>query len=141
MNTSPSGSLCPYYYLNGELHPLKYGSFRKDREKLFAIIKAEEEFIQQSAGLKNRLIWIDLYKTDLTPEVMYNLVIHIYNIRLKISKLCMVGCSIMKRHAVKKLMKKYIPELAERIQFFSDPEEAKRWLIGKGQHEIIRRFV
>jgi hypothetical protein len=27
MSGSPGGSLCPYYYKGGELHPLKYGSY------------------------------------------------------------------------------------------------------------------
>jgi hypothetical protein len=33
LNRSPSGSICPYYYMGGELHPLKYGSYFKDKEK------------------------------------------------------------------------------------------------------------
>jgi len=60
LNKSPSGSICPYYYMGGELHPLKYGSYCCDKEKLFTVIKAEEDFILKSSGQNNRRIWIDL---------------------------------------------------------------------------------
>jgi hypothetical protein len=29
---SPSGSLCPYYYMGSELHPLHYGSYFDDKK-------------------------------------------------------------------------------------------------------------
>ena len=39
LKTSPSGSLCPYYYMGGELHPLKYGSHFDRKEELLAVMK------------------------------------------------------------------------------------------------------
>jgi hypothetical protein len=66
LDKSPSGSACPYYFMGGELHPLKYGSYFENKEKLFAVIKAEEDFILKSSGQNNRRIWIDLYETKLT---------------------------------------------------------------------------
>ena len=60
LKKSPSGSVCPYYYMNGELHPLKYGSYLSNKDKLFDVMKAEEKFILESSGNNNRRIWIDL---------------------------------------------------------------------------------
>lgn len=130
MNKSPSGSLCPYYYMGGELHPLKYGSYFKNKDELFAIMKAEEEFIIKSSGQNNRRIWIDLYETSLDNEVIENLVLHIKTIRSKIYRLCLVGCSLADRHKIKKKMQSCNVDIAEQVRFFSDPEEAKQWLVG-----------
>ncbi|MCX7759357.1 MAG: hypothetical protein N2169_07125 [bacterium] len=129
MNKSPSGSLCPYYYMGGELHPLKYGSYFSDKDKLFAVIKDEEEFILESSGLNNRRIWIDLYETKLDNEVIDRLVLHIVTIRSKIFKLCFVGCSFFAKHKIKKQMRDHRMDIALQIKFFSDPEEAKQWLV------------
>lgn len=129
LNKSPSGSLCPYYYMGGELHPLKYGSYFSDKDKLFVVMKAEEEFILKSSGQNNRLIWIDLYETTLDNEVIDNLVLHIKTIRPKIFKLCLVGCSFLDKRKIKKRMIANNIDIVEQIKFFSDPEEAKQWLV------------
>lgn len=129
LNKSPSGSLCPYYYMGGELHPLKYGSYFKNKDKLFTVMKAEEEFILKSSGQNNRRIWIDLYETMLDKEVMENLVLHINTISSKIFKLCLVGCSLADKHRIKKLMVSNNMGIVEQVRFFSDPEEAKQWLV------------
>ena len=129
LKKSPSGSLCPYYYMDGELHPLKYGSYFNDKDKLFAIMKAEEEFILKSSGQNNRRIWIDLYETTLDNQVIENLVLHIKTIRSKIYKLCLVGCSFLNKRKIKKLMMANNMDIVEQIRFFSDPEEAKKWLV------------
>lgn len=47
LNKSPSGSICPYYYMGGELHSLKYGIYFTDKQKLFAVNKAAEEGIHK----------------------------------------------------------------------------------------------
>lgn len=130
---SPSGSLCPYYYMGGELHPLKYGSYFNNKDKLFAVIKAEEKYILKSAGKNNRRIWIDLYETTLDREVVNSLVLHIRNISSKICKLCFVGCSFMDRYKIKKKMRENKMDIIGKIKFFSDPEKAKQWLIGEIQ--------
>ena len=89
MKKSPSGALCPYYFMGGELHPLHYGSYFDDKERLFEIIKAEQDFIISSSGTNNRRIWIDLYETVLDDEVIDFLVDHLTAIRPKIYKLCL----------------------------------------------------
>lgn len=129
MKKSPSGSLCPYYYMDGELHPLKYGSYFKNKDRLFNVIKAEEEFILKSSGQYNRRIWIDLYETILDEEVIEKLVVHIKNISPKIYKLCLVGCSFMDKQRIRRQMAINNMEIVEQIRFFSDPEEAKQWLV------------
>lgn len=115
--------------MGGELHPLKYGSFHKNKDKLFAVIKAEEEFILNSSGKNNRRIWIDLYETALDNEVIENIVCHINAISSKIFKICLVGCSFFSKHKIKKRMLIKNTVMANRIKFFSDPEEAKQWLV------------
>jgi hypothetical protein len=129
MNKSPSGSLCPYYYMGGELHPLKYGSYFKDRESLFAVMKAEEEFILKSPGQNNRRIWIDLYETRLDREVIDRLILHLEAIESKICRLCLVGCSFMNRRRIRKRILAGKLGIARQVGFFRDPEEAKKWLI------------
>lgn len=131
MSKSPSGSLCPYYYMGGELHPLKYGSCFDNKEKLFSLIKAEEDFILSSSGQNNRRIWIDLYETTLNDEVIHKIVAHINMISPKIYRLCFVGCSYWNRRKIKNIMAINNVNILNGVRFFSDPEKAKQWLIGK----------
>lgn len=131
LKKSPSGSLCPYYYMGGELHPLKYGSYFTNKKELFAIIKAEEDFILSSPGTNNRRIWIDLYETNLDDEVIDCLVTHLQVIRHKILKLSLVGCSVKDKRRISSLMKSKNCDLADKTRYFRDPEDAKMWLIGE----------
>ena len=134
MNKSPSGSICPYYYMGGELHPLKYGSYFSDKEKLLKVMKAEEEFILSAPGQKNRRIWIDLYETDLDDEIVKALALHVKAISQKIFKTCFVGCSFFGRRKIKKALAVNQIEIIEQIRFFSDPEKAKQWLVAEMTH-------
>jgi hypothetical protein len=117
--------------MGGELHPLKYGSYFCDKEKLFTVIKAEESFILKSSGQNNRRIWIDLYETKLDNEVIDALAVHIKTIRPKIFKLCFVGCSIFNRARMKYKMAEKCIDIVGQIRFFSDPEKAKQWLVSE----------
>lgn len=131
-NKSPSGSACPYYFMGGELHPLKYGSFHSDRERLLSVMKAEEEFILRSPGQRNRRIWIDLYETRLDGEAARALAAHIQAIESKILKLCFVGCSTFGAVRLRRRMAALGLAVAKNARFFRDPEEAKRWLTKEG---------
>lgn len=131
LQKSPSGSLCPYYYMGGELHPLKYGSYFNDKTKLFEVIQAEEDFILKSTGTKNRRIWVDLYETDIDEEVIETLVSHIQAISNKIHKICLVGCETTTFKRIRTKMKKQKIDIHSQIKHFADPEKAKQWLIGK----------
>lgn len=131
LKKSPSGSLCPYYYMGGELHPLEYGSYFDDKNRLFEVMNAEEEFILQSSGTNNRRIWIDLYETTIDDEVANALVRHLQAIRHKIFNLCLVGCSFAVQRTIKKKMKSARVDLYSLTKYFDDPEIAKQWLLGK----------
>jgi hypothetical protein len=128
---SPSGSACPYYFMGGELHPLKYGSFFSDREQLLSVMKAEEAFVLRSPGQHNRRIWIDLYETRLDGEAVRALAAHLRAIEPKILKLCFVGCSFLGAFRLRRQMAALGLEARKNARFFRDPEEAKRWLVGK----------
>lgn len=131
LKLSPSGSICPYYYMGGELQPLKYGSYFSDKVRLFQVMKAEEEFIMHSSGQHNRRVWIDLYETKLDGEVIDALACHIKTIEPKILRLCLVGCPLLTRNKVKKKLVEKQSSLTRQIRFFSDPEKAKQWLVGE----------
>jgi hypothetical protein len=128
---SPSGSVCPYYFMGGELHPLHYGSYFDDKNGLFEIIKAEEKFILNSSGINNRCIWIDLYETTLDNEAIDFLLNHLLAINSKIYKLGLFGCSKIIQWKISKKMKQKNIDLFTKTKYFSDPENAKMWLIGK----------
>lgn len=128
---SPSGSLCPYYYKGGELQPLHYGSYHSNMEKLAEIIDAEEKFILAASSPGGRRVWIDLYETDLTENMIEKLSQHIVSISPKVSKLALVGC---KKRVFKKIvnhLKRAECKLAVQIKLFIDPEISKDWLVGK----------
>lgn len=131
LKKSPSGSVYPYYFMGGELHPLHYGSYFTDKKRLFEIINAEEEFILKSSGTNNRNVWIDLYETTLDNETINFLVDHLTKIEIKIFKLCLVGCSPKDTLKISKIMKHKNIDLFSKIKYFNDPEDAKMWLIGK----------
>jgi anti-anti-sigma regulatory factor len=120
--------------MGGELHPLKYGSYFNDKNKLFEIIKAEEEFILNSSGRNNRKIWIDLYETVIDEEVAEILVRHLQTIRHKIFRLSLVGCSPATQKNIKIKMKQIETDLLHSTKYFDDPEIAKQWLLGKLKH-------
>jgi hypothetical protein len=124
---SPGGSIFPYYYKDGEIHCLKYGSFFSDEEALFALMKAEEDFIMKP---NRRLrIWVDLYETFLTEKVLNEFVENICQLNKHIIKLSIVGCSFTDKWRLRKLLKKSGIESLIVIKYFSDPEDAKTWLV------------
>ena len=132
LNKSPSGSLCPYYYMGGELYPLKYGSYFENSSELLKVMAAEEAFVLSSPGQHNRRIWVDLYETKLDDAVISALARHIKAIEHKILKLCFVGCSPGNIKKIKKQFEHNQISIPEPVRFFADPEEAKWWLVGAG---------
>ncbi len=128
MNTeSPGGSMFPYYYKGGELYCLKYGSFFADEDSLIALMKAEEDFI--SRRNQQLRIWVDFYETQLTNRVAVEFMESICRLRHHIVKLALVGCSARDRWRLKRLIKKTEQLRSVPLKFFSDPEEAKTWLV------------
>ena len=129
LKKSPSGSICPYYYKGGELHPLHYGSYRNNLLELSNIIEAEEKFILSSIG--GRRIWIDLYETNLTDVMILRLARHLENISSKVAKLALVGCDKKTFKKINYHLMNSECRLAGQIKLFEDPEIAKDWLVGK----------
>ncbi|WP_018757742.1 hypothetical protein [Paenibacillus terrigena] len=125
MMKSPGGSIYPYPYKGGEIHCLKYGSKYTDEAALFELMKQEEAFIlEMNRKLK---IWVDLYHTSFTAEVLTELVMHLKNLEDRIVKISFVGLSGFNRWKLKRQMKRSGIQL--QISFYADPEEAKTWLV------------
>ncbi|MNB86899.1 hypothetical protein D3C75_338600 [compost metagenome] len=123
---SPGGSIFPYYYKGGEIHCLKYGSFHTDSKALFDLMKAEEAFI---LGQPKRLaIWVDLYETQLTKEVMVELSGNLIRLQSHIIKLAIVG-NYFSRHRLHRYLRKHAGQATVAIQYYDDPEDAKTWLV------------
>lgn len=125
MIKSPGGSLFPYYYKGGEIHCLKYGSKYKNYEKLFELMRLEEEFIIKAN--KKLRIWIDLYETSTVEIVLQELVNNLNNLNGYVTKISFVGLSSISKWKLKRKIKNL--KLEYPVLFFSDPEEAKTWLI------------
>ena len=122
---SPGGSEFPYYYKGGEIHCLKYGSMYKDHEKLLALMRLEEDFISQF-NQKLR-IWIDLYKTSTPPNVLQELMRNLENLQDRVIKISFVGLNGISRWRLKRMIRQ--KKIRYPISFYSDPEDAKTWLI------------
>lgn len=128
LQKSPSGSLCPYYYKGGELHPLHYGSYHRDFGAFQAVVEAEEAFILAAHG--GRKVWVDLYETRLDRPACALLAGHFAHIQHKIFKLALVGCPRGARWTLDRLLAQAGCKLPHR--YFDDPEFAKDWLVGEG---------
>lgn len=123
---SPGGSIFPYHYKGGEIHCLKYGSFHSNSESLFNLMKAEEAFI---LGQPRRLaVWVDFYETQLTKEVILEFAGNLARLQPHIRKLAVVG-DYFSRHRLHRYLRKQAGQFTVPIQYYSDPEEAKTWLV------------
>jgi hypothetical protein len=128
MQKSPSGSIFPYYYKGGEIHAIKLGSFYDDEAAMLSMLKAEEDFVKKPN--RHLRIWIDLYKTDITDNIIEKLSKSLYNIKENTVKLAVVGLSVKDIKIMKKHLKRTYSELLP-IKYYEDPEEAKTWLISE----------
>ena len=128
-HNTPGGSLFPYYYKNGELVGLYYGSYFSDEEALLALMKAEEDFL---ANAHRQLpLWIDFYQTNLTDRVLIEFSKSIIRLQGNITKLAIVGCSFIDRWRFGRLRKKFGFDFPMPVRFYNDPEEAKSWLVSE----------
>ena len=126
---SPGGSAYPYYFKGGTLLGLHYGSFFKDEEALLARMRAEEEFINNS--VRQSPLWIDFYQTRLTDKILIEFSTSILRLQKHITKMAIVGCSFWDKRRLMNLMKKSGIKFPIPVRFFSDPEEAKTWLVSE----------
>ena len=119
----------PYYYKNGELFGVHYGSFFNNEDGLLALMKAEEAFMKkQNCQLP---LWIDFYETKLTDRILTEFLHSMNRLHPHIPKLAIVGCSCKDQWRIKRLRKKLEVEFPVLVRYFSDPEEAKTWLLSE----------
>lgn len=126
---SPSGSTFPYYYKGGELHALKYGGYHDDEQRLLAVIRAEEDFIRGRPAQRLR-VWVDLCETELTATLAQLLAEHLKRLECQLFKLALVGCPLAAKRRVQAALGRQDGGFTVPLQFFSDPEDAKTWLVG-----------
>jgi hypothetical protein len=126
---SPSGAMFPYYYKNGELFGMHLDSYEDQEDDLIAMMKAEETFLlEQSHPLAG--MWLNFYGTRLTERVLNQLTEMICHFQPRITKLALVGCSFWDRRKINKLFQEAGVGGQLLVRFYSDPEEAKTWLVG-----------
>ncbi len=126
---SPSGAMFPYYYKNGELFGMHLGSYFSDEDGVIAMMKAEEAFF---TGKHRPIgIWIDFYETKLTDRVIRAFVDMIEAMGPQVTKLGIVGCSLVARWKIKRLIKKTVSLSTLPVKYFEDPEVAKTWLVSE----------
>ena len=129
LQKSPGGSIFPYYYKGGALFGLHYGSFFNDEEGLLARMRAEEQFITNA--VRETPLWIDFYETKLTDTVLTEFSNSILRLQGHITKLAIVGCSFRDKRRLMKLLKRSGRAFPGPVRFFSDPEQAKTWLVSE----------
>ncbi len=126
---SPGGSIFPYYYKNGELFGLHFGSFFGNEDALLARMQAEEAFM---AGRNHPLpLWIDFYETKLSDRVLAEFSAFVARLSPLIPRLAIAGCSTRDQRRLLRQAKKSGRAFAMPVKFFDDPEVAKTWLVGE----------
>jgi len=129
LKKSPGGSLFPYPYKGGELFGLHLGSFGDNEDALISRIKAEQTFfIAQNRGLG---IWIDFYQTRLTDRVIGEFIGFLQKTCHLVLKLGLVGCSLADQRRMNKRIKETGDLSTLPLRYFSDPEDAKTWLVSE----------
>jgi len=126
---SPSGALFPYYYKNGELFGLHLGSYFSNEDGVIAMMKAEALFFNQQH--RQLGLWIDFYETKLTNRVIKEFIGMIEQMRPKITRLGVVGASLLAQWKINRLIKKTDVLSSLPVRYFDDPEEAKTWLVSE----------
>jgi hypothetical protein len=129
IHKSPGGSIFPYYYKDGQLFGLHYGSVFTDEKALLSRMKAEEEFILRT--IRQTPLWVDFYDTTLTDELLIEFSRSILRLKPHIMKLAIVGCSSRDKRRLYRLGKKTGIEFQMPVKFFKDPEDAKTWLVSE----------
>jgi hypothetical protein len=126
---SPGGSLFPYPYKNGELFGLHLGSFGDNEEALIARMRAEALFFNEQK--RSLGIWMDFYQTRLTERVLEELIEFLRKTCSHALKLALVGCSAFDRRRINRRIRAAADLAGLPVRYFSDPEEAKTWLVSE----------
>jgi hypothetical protein len=130
LKKSPAGSIFPYYYKDGELLGLHYGSFFGDEPGLLQRMQGEEAFI--ASTIPSTPVWIDFYQSKLTDKILLEFVGSIQRLESRITRLAVVGCSFRDKARLRKLIRKPEYTISIPLRFFNDPERAKTWLVSEG---------
>ena len=126
---SPGGSIFPYPYKNGELYGLHLGSFGENEEALIARMRAEALFFNEQK--RSLGIWMDFYQTKLSDRVIEELIEFLRKTRPHTLKLGLVGCSSADRRRIDRRIQAVAELAGLPVRYFSDPEEAKAWLVSE----------
>jgi hypothetical protein len=129
LKKSPGGSIFPYPYKNGELYGLHLGSFGDNEEGLIARMRAEALFFNEQK--RSLGIWLDFYQTRLTDRVLAELIEFLRSTRRYVLKLGLVGCSSSDRRRINRRIKEAGDLTSLPVRYYSDPEEAKTWLVSE----------
>jgi hypothetical protein len=127
---SPGGSLFPYPYKNGELFGLHLGSFGNNEGALIARMQAEAIFFNEQR--KSMGIWMDFYQTRISDRVIGGLIEFLQDTRPHLTRLGVVGCSAADRRRLNRRILTTGGLEALPVRYFSDPEDAKTWLVREG---------
>ncbi len=82
-------------------------------------------------------IWVDLHQTKLTDRVLRELVAFLEHTRALVPKLALVGCSAWNRQKISRAMKKSARLSSLPTKVFSDPEDAKTWLVSETNSQQV----
>jgi hypothetical protein len=127
--TSPGGSIFPYFYKNGELFGVHFGSFFSNEDGIIALMKAEALFFSEQ--YHSMPVWVDFYETKLTDRVLGEFLGFLEHVQPWMIKLGIVGCSFWDKRRISKLISQTQCLSQVPVRFFRDPEVAKSWLVGK----------
>jgi hypothetical protein len=131
VKNSPSGAIFPYYYKDGELFGCHMESYAADEVGAMAMMKAETKFIlKQNCKMG---FWINFYGTNLSGPMIAGLADMLAQIRPKVTKLGLVGCSWLSQWKIKRQLKKMEALFGLPVRFYRDPEDAKAWLVSEGE--------
>jgi hypothetical protein len=124
---SPGGSIFPYYYKNGELFGAHYEGFAGREDALLERMRAEEEFFaRQNHPLP---YWVNFYGTKLTDKGVSEFMQSMNRLQRHIPRLAIVGCSVIDRWRLGRARKTLGVRIP--VRYFSDPEDAKTWLVSE----------
>lgn len=119
----------PYPYKSGELFGLHMGSFGRDEEAFIARLRAEAVFFKEQN--RSLPVWMDLYQTRLTDRIIGELIEFLRTTGSRTLKLGLVGCSAADRRRINRRLKESADLAAVPVKYFSDPEDAKTWLVSE----------
>jgi len=123
---SPSGALSPYYYKGGSFHGIHYGSYFDDMDAFTSMMAAEEKYILKSPEKKR--IMIDLYETNMTPNILEDFTGHIERLKPRIIKLA-ISANRKTLKTVRKALFNGCSLGKGQMYFTPDMEEGKTWLV------------